>query len=75
MTVETSLMRSVNGFACISCFHYCVAPTGSEVIPSVPFCKYRNRQIGWNSSLFVCGNYGAGERRQTTIFEFGGRVA
>lgn len=54
---ESRFMRSTNGFRCANCFHYSLAPTGHEVTKTVPYCGRRERMIGYNPLLFMCGDY------------------
>lgn len=64
--IECKLMRAWEDFRCANCFHFRMAETSSQVTPAVPYCDRRQRQIGWNPVLFMCGDY-ATKDGQTTM--------
>ena len=63
---ESKVMRAQGDFRCANCFHFRMAETCSQVTPTVPYCDRRERQIGWNPVLFMCGDY-ASKDGQTTM--------
>ncbi len=64
--IESKLMRAQGDFRCANCFYFRMAPTSSEGTQAVPYCDRRERQIGWNPVLFMCGDY-ATKDGQTTM--------
>lgn len=54
---ESKLMRAQGDFRCANCFHFEMVETSSEVTATVPYCDRRERQIGWNPVLFMCGDF------------------
>lgn len=55
---ESKLMQAQGDFKCATCFYFRMEPTEQEVITEVPYCSRRQRIIGWNPVLFLCGSYG-----------------
>lgn len=65
--IESKLMKAVEDIHCSNCFYFKMAKTSSEVTPEVPYCHRRERQIGWNPLLFMCGDFGS--KDETIAFQ------
>ena len=75
LAIESPLMKSDGDFRCASCFYY-ETRRGDVLDIVVPYCHRRDRQIGWNPLMYVCGDFGIrddGPRAvQSKLSMFGG---